>query len=113
MWPCSSQDRVLINRLDNLCTLVLSGQWPSGRRYVSEAHLNPSSELVPDEMAYSRMIRKPVGMLGGPGAEGEDGEFTVKLLKVCTQLSSDTIFTCVPTPEPVSVLLLSSPRRRG
>uniref|UniRef100_A0AAQ6AF18 DNA helicase n=1 Tax=Amphiprion ocellaris TaxID=80972 RepID=A0AAQ6AF18_AMPOC len=68
-----SQDRVLINRLDNLCTLMLTGQWPSGRRYVPEAQLNPSSELVGDEMAYTRIIRKP----SGPGAEGEDGEFTL------------------------------------
>ncbi|KAG8013902.1 Chromodomain-helicase-DNA-binding protein 8 [Nibea albiflora] len=77
-WP---KDRVLINRLDSLCTLVLTGQWPSGRRYVSEAHLNPSSELTGDEMAYTRVIRKPGIMPGGPGAEGDDGEFTVKLLK--------------------------------
>uniref|UniRef100_A0A665X7V4 Chromodomain helicase DNA binding protein 8 n=1 Tax=Echeneis naucrates TaxID=173247 RepID=A0A665X7V4_ECHNA len=75
------KDRVLINRLDSLCMLVLSGQWPSGRRYIPEAQLNPSSELVGDEMAYTRVIRKP-NMPGGPGAEGEDGEFTVKLLKV-------------------------------
>ncbi|XP_053293386.1 chromodomain-helicase-DNA-binding protein 8 isoform X2 [Pleuronectes platessa] len=77
-WP---KDRVLINRLDNLCTLVLTGQWPSGRRYVPEAQLNLSSELVGDEMAYTRVIRKPSSMPGEPGAEGEDGEFTVKLLK--------------------------------
>lgn len=76
------QDRVLINRLDSLCTLVVSGQWPSGRRYMSETQLNPSSEFTGDEMAYARMIRKPTGMPGGPGADGEDGEFTVKLLKV-------------------------------
>lgn len=76
------QDRVLINRLDSLCTLVVSGQWPSGRRYVSEAQLNPSSEFTGDEMTYARMIRKPMSMPGGPGADGEDGEFTVKLLKV-------------------------------
>lgn len=76
------QDRVLINRLDSLCMLVVSGQWPSGRRYVSEAQLNPSSEFTGDEMAYARMIRKPMGMPGGPGGDGEDGEFTVKLLKV-------------------------------
>uniref|UniRef100_A0AAX7T9T2 DNA helicase n=1 Tax=Astatotilapia calliptera TaxID=8154 RepID=A0AAX7T9T2_ASTCA len=55
-WP---KDRVLINRLDSLCTLVLTGQWPSGRRYVSEAQLNPNSELVGDEMAYTRVMRKP------------------------------------------------------
>lgn len=76
------QDRVLINRLDSLCTMVVSGQWPSGRRYMSETQLNPSSEFTGDEMAYARMIRKPAGMPGGPGADGEDGEFTVKLLKV-------------------------------
>lgn len=76
---------MLINRLDNLCTLVLSGHWPSGRRYVSEAQLNPSSELAMDEMAYTRVIRKPTSTPGGPGADGEDGEFTVKLLKVGIQ----------------------------
>lgn len=76
------QDRVLINRLDSLCTLVVSGQWPSGRRYVSEAQLIPSSEFIGEEMAYTRMIRKPMIMPGGPGPDGEDGEFTVKLLKV-------------------------------
>lgn len=75
-WP---KDRVLINRLDNLCSLVLSGQWPSGRRYLPEAPIIPSSDFGGDEMSYPRLIRKP--MLMGPGAEGEDGEFTVKLLK--------------------------------
>uniref|UniRef100_A0A671Y5X8 Chromodomain helicase DNA binding protein 8 n=1 Tax=Sparus aurata TaxID=8175 RepID=A0A671Y5X8_SPAAU len=73
----SSQDRVLINRLDSLCNLVLTSQWPSGRRYVPEAQLNPSSELVGDEMAYTRVIRKPSATPGGPGAEGDDGEFTL------------------------------------
>lgn len=80
------QDRVLINRLDSLCTLVLTGQWPSGRRYVSEAQLNPNSELVGDEMAYTRVMRKPPIMPAVPGADGEDGEFTVKLLKVRIRL---------------------------
>ncbi|XP_051944693.1 chromodomain-helicase-DNA-binding protein 8 isoform X1 [Hippocampus zosterae] len=73
-WP---KDRVLINRLDSLCTLVLTGQWPSGRRYVSEANVNQSAELQGDEMAYARAGRKAIGVPG----EGEDGEFTVKLLK--------------------------------
>lgn len=73
---------MLINRLDSLCNLVLTGQWPSGRRYIPEVQLNPSSELVGDEMAYTRVIRKPGITPGGPGAEGDDGEFTVKLLKV-------------------------------
>lgn len=75
---------MLINRLDSLCTLVLTGQWPSGRRYVSESQLNPSSELAGDKMGYQRMIRKPSVMPGGPAGDGEDGEFTVKLLKVRT-----------------------------
>lgn len=52
---------------------------------MSEAQLNPSSELVGEEMAYARMIRKPSSMPSAPGADGEDGEFTVKLLKVITQ----------------------------
>lgn len=73
---------MLINRLDSLCTFVLSGHWPSGRRFVPEAQLNPNAELMGDEMAYSRMIRKPAGIPGGAGPDGEDGEFTVKLLKV-------------------------------
>lgn len=50
-----------------------------------EAQLNPGSELVGDETAYTRVIRKPSSMPGGPGAEGDDGEFTVKLLKVRIQ----------------------------
>ncbi|KAF3858602.1 hypothetical protein F7725_011803 [Dissostichus mawsoni] len=77
-WP---KDRVLINRLDSLCTLTLSGQWPTGRRYQPEAQLAPSSELGGDEMAFTRLNRKPGGTPGAPGEEGEDGEFTVKLLK--------------------------------
>ncbi|XP_068604555.1 chromodomain-helicase-DNA-binding protein 8 [Brachionichthys hirsutus] len=77
-WP---KDRMLINRLDSLCALVLTGQWPSGRRYVSEAQLNPGSEPAGDEVAYTRLIRKAAGGPGVPGAEAEDGEFTVKLLK--------------------------------
>lgn len=77
-WP---KDRVLINRLDSLCTLILTGQWPSGRRYLPEAQLNPSSELAADELAYTRLIRKTGGAPGVPGEDGEDGEFTVKLLK--------------------------------
>uniref|UniRef100_A0A1A8GA94 Chromodomain helicase DNA binding protein 8 n=4 Tax=Nothobranchius TaxID=28779 RepID=A0A1A8GA94_9TELE len=77
-WP---KDRVLINRLDSLCTLVLTGQWPSGRRYVSEAQLHPGSELGGEEMAYSRVIRKPSSVPSILGTDGEDGEFTVKLLK--------------------------------
>uniref|UniRef100_A0A3Q1J4Q8 Uncharacterized protein n=1 Tax=Anabas testudineus TaxID=64144 RepID=A0A3Q1J4Q8_ANATE len=85
--PAFSQDRVLINRLDSLCTLVLTGQWPSGRRYVSEAQLNQSSDLVGDKMGFPRMIRKPTGMSGGPGGDGEDGEFTVKLLKLLVNRS--------------------------
>ncbi|XP_061588745.1 chromodomain-helicase-DNA-binding protein 8 isoform X3 [Cololabis saira] len=84
-WPKvmkeSSIDRVLINRLDNLCTLVVSGHWPSGRRYQSEAQLNLSSDLVGDDMSYIRVMRKPSSMPSGLGADGEDGEFTVKLLK--------------------------------
>uniref|UniRef100_A0A7N8WU68 Chromodomain helicase DNA binding protein 8 n=1 Tax=Mastacembelus armatus TaxID=205130 RepID=A0A7N8WU68_9TELE len=60
-WP---KDRVLINRLDSLCTLVLTGQWPSGRRYISEAQLNPSSELAGDKMAYTRVNRKPSSIPG-------------------------------------------------
>lgn len=49
---------------------------------MSEAQLHPGSELLGDEMTYTRVIRKPTGTPGLPAADGEDGEFTVKLLKV-------------------------------
>uniref|UniRef100_A0A8C5NC61 Chromodomain-helicase-DNA-binding protein 8 n=1 Tax=Gouania willdenowi TaxID=441366 RepID=A0A8C5NC61_GOUWI len=74
-WP---KDRVLINRLDSLCTLIVTGQWPTGRRYVPEAQLFSNSEAMGDDLSYAGVIRKPSVM---PGVEGEDGEFTVKLLK--------------------------------
>lgn len=95
-----SQDRVLINRLDNLCTLVLSGQWPSGRRYLPEAQLNLSSEVTGDELAFSRMIRKPPCPPSVLGPDGEDGEFTVKLLKVRlrsskTKITHSDLFFCL------------------
>jgi chromodomain helicase DNA binding protein 8 len=78
------QDRVLINRLDSLCTLVLSGQWPTGRRYASDAQLNPGSDDLGagDELSFARLMRKGNSTPGGEGADGEESEFTVKLLKV-------------------------------
>ncbi|KAG7271939.1 hypothetical protein CRUP_007710 [Coryphaenoides rupestris] len=81
-WP---KDRVLINRLDSLCTLVLSGQWPTGRRYMSEVQLSAavggggSDELAADELSFARLMRKVNSAPGG--AEGDDSGFTVKLLK--------------------------------
>uniref|UniRef100_A0A8C8ETX0 Chromodomain-helicase-DNA-binding protein 8 n=1 Tax=Oncorhynchus tshawytscha TaxID=74940 RepID=A0A8C8ETX0_ONCTS len=79
-WP---KDRVLINRLDSLCTLVLSGQWPTGRRYASDAQLNPGSDDLGagDELSFARLMRKGNSTPGGEGADGEESEFTVKLLK--------------------------------
>ncbi|XP_071231650.1 chromodomain-helicase-DNA-binding protein 8-like isoform X2 [Salvelinus alpinus] len=79
-WP---KDRVLINRLDSLCTLVLSGQWPTGRRYASDAQLNPGSDDLGagDELSFARLMRKSHSTPGGEGADGEESEFTVKLLK--------------------------------
>ncbi|XP_064789012.1 LOW QUALITY PROTEIN: chromodomain-helicase-DNA-binding protein 8-like [Oncorhynchus masou masou] len=79
-WP---KDRVLINRLDSLCTLVLSGQWPTGRRYVSDAQLNPGSDDLGavDELSFARLMRKGNSTPGGEGADGRESEFTVKLLK--------------------------------
>ncbi|XP_071217422.1 chromodomain-helicase-DNA-binding protein 8-like isoform X3 [Salvelinus alpinus] len=79
-WP---KDRVLINRLDSLCTLVLSGQWPTGRRYASDAQLNPGSDDLGagDELSFARLMRKGNNTPGGEGADGQESEFTVKLLK--------------------------------
>ncbi|XP_051990554.1 chromodomain-helicase-DNA-binding protein 8-like isoform X2 [Xyrauchen texanus] len=79
-WP---KDRVLINRIDNLCSLVLTGHWPSGRRYVSDVHLNvPSEELdLGDDLGFPRVPRKSNSDLSAEAVEGQDTEFTVKLLK--------------------------------
>lgn len=32
--PPSSQDRVMINRMDNICEAVLKGKWPVNRRHI-------------------------------------------------------------------------------
>uniref|UniRef100_A0A6Q2YKY8 DNA helicase n=1 Tax=Esox lucius TaxID=8010 RepID=A0A6Q2YKY8_ESOLU len=65
-------DRVLINRLDSLCTLVLSGQWPTGRRYTSDAQLHPYSEDVGagDELSFTRLMRKGNSTPSGEAADG-------------------------------------------
>uniref|UniRef100_A0A671S501 Chromodomain-helicase-DNA-binding protein 8-like n=1 Tax=Sinocyclocheilus anshuiensis TaxID=1608454 RepID=A0A671S501_9TELE len=80
-WP---KDRVLINRIDNLCLLVLMGHWPSGRRYVSDIQLNATSEEhdLGDGLGYPRMARKSNSALSLEALEGQESEFTVKLLKV-------------------------------
>ena len=51
---------------------------------MSEAQLPPGSEeMAGDELNFARLMRKANSTPGAPGgAEGEDGEFTVKLLKV-------------------------------
>uniref|UniRef100_A0A671S2U2 Chromodomain-helicase-DNA-binding protein 8-like n=1 Tax=Sinocyclocheilus anshuiensis TaxID=1608454 RepID=A0A671S2U2_9TELE len=80
-WP---KDRVLINRIDNLCLLVLMGHWPSGRRYVSDIQLNATSEEhdLGDGLGYPRMARKSNSALSLEALEGQESEFTVKLLKL-------------------------------
>ncbi|KAL0966321.1 hypothetical protein UPYG_G00293860 [Umbra pygmaea] len=79
-WP---KDRVLINRLDSLCTLVLSGQWPTGRRYTSETQFIPCSDDLGagDELSFARLMRKGNSTPSGDGVDGPESEFTVKLLK--------------------------------
>uniref|UniRef100_A0A8C1E9U3 Chromodomain helicase DNA binding protein 8 n=1 Tax=Cyprinus carpio carpio TaxID=630221 RepID=A0A8C1E9U3_CYPCA len=80
-WP---KDRVLINRIDNLCSLVLTGHWPSGRRYVSDILLNATSEEhdLGGDLGYPRVPRKSNSALSAEALEGQESEFTVKLLKV-------------------------------
>ncbi|KAL4657212.1 chromodomain-helicase-DNA-binding protein 8-like isoform X1 [Arapaima gigas] len=77
-WP---KDRVVINRLENVCTTVLTGCWPVGRRYISEMQPNPilEEQVGSDELSYSRLIRK--GGSSGESSNVQDTEFTVKLLK--------------------------------
>ncbi|XP_035391960.1 chromodomain-helicase-DNA-binding protein 8 isoform X1 [Electrophorus electricus] len=79
-WP---KDRVLINRMDNLCTLVLTGSWPLGRRAVADSQLNLScdDQDLGHDLAYTRVSRRGNSTLSGEGADGQDAEFTVKLLK--------------------------------
>uniref|UniRef100_A0A671S425 Chromodomain-helicase-DNA-binding protein 8-like n=1 Tax=Sinocyclocheilus anshuiensis TaxID=1608454 RepID=A0A671S425_9TELE len=74
-WP---KDRVLINRIDNLCLLVLMGHWPSGRRYVSDIQLNATSEEhdLGDGLGYPRMARKSNSALSLEALEGQESEFT-------------------------------------
>uniref|UniRef100_A0AAR2K7X2 DNA helicase n=1 Tax=Pygocentrus nattereri TaxID=42514 RepID=A0AAR2K7X2_PYGNA len=81
----TSQDRVLINRIDNLCTLVLTGHWLSGRRYTSDPHLTLASDEhgLGDDLGYARVSRRGNSALPGEAADGQDTEFTVKLLKPC------------------------------
>lgn len=43
-WP---KDRVIINRLDNICHVVLKGKWPSGQQY------EPSGTLPPPVLSSS------------------------------------------------------------
>lgn len=80
-WP---KDRVLINRIDNLCSLVLMGHWPSGRRYVSDIQLSAASDErdLNDDVGYPRVGRKSNSALSGEVLDGQESEFTVKLLKV-------------------------------
>lgn len=82
------QDRVLINRIDNLCTLVLTGHWPSGRRYTSDPQLTLAydEQGLGDNPGYTRISRKGNSTLSGQ--DGEETEFTVKLLKVRKGLAS-------------------------
>lgn len=80
-WP---KDRVLINRIDNLCSLILTGHWPAGRRYVPEIHLSAASEEtgLGDDLGYPRVARKSNSTQSAESGDGQDTEFTVKLLKV-------------------------------
>uniref|UniRef100_A0A4W4GPK3 DNA helicase n=1 Tax=Electrophorus electricus TaxID=8005 RepID=A0A4W4GPK3_ELEEL len=72
------QDRVLINRMDNLCTLVLTGSWPLGRRAVADSQLNLScdDQDLGHDLAYTRVSRRGNSTLSGEGADGQDAEFT-------------------------------------
>lgn len=78
----SFQDRILINRIDNLCTLVLTGHWPSGRRYTSDSQhaLTYDEHRIGDDLGYIHISRKGSSTLSGQN--GKETEFTVKLLKV-------------------------------
>uniref|UniRef100_A0A8B9LS63 Chromodomain helicase DNA binding protein 8 n=1 Tax=Astyanax mexicanus TaxID=7994 RepID=A0A8B9LS63_ASTMX len=79
-WP---KDRVLINRIDNLCNLVLTGHWQSGRRYTTDPQLTlPSDEHgLGDDLNYARVSRRANTTLSGEAVDGQESEFTVKLLK--------------------------------
>lgn len=92
-WP---KDRMLINRINNLCSLVLTGHWPSGRRYVSDIQLNTTSEelVLGGDLGYPRVARKSNSSLSAEALEGQESEFTVKLLKVrwCSDIYEPQLF---------------------
>lgn len=70
---------MLINRIDKLCSLVLNGHWPSGRRDTLESQYSLACDKQgpADNFGYSRVFRK-----GNDVLPGQNTEFTVKLLKV-------------------------------
>uniref|UniRef100_A0A8C1Q3A0 Chromodomain helicase DNA binding protein 8 n=1 Tax=Cyprinus carpio TaxID=7962 RepID=A0A8C1Q3A0_CYPCA len=90
-WP---KDRVLINRIDNLCSLVLTGHWPSGRRYVSDILLNATSEEhdLGGDLGYPRVPRKSNSALSAEALEGQESEFTLVLHSVLYSLQFGGIY---------------------
>ncbi|TSK82125.1 Chromodomain-helicase-DNA-binding protein 8 [Bagarius yarrelli] len=77
-WP---KDRILINRIDNLCSLVLTGHWPSRRRYTLDPQLTLTydKQKFGNDIGYTRVSRKGNSTISGQN--GQETEFTVKLLK--------------------------------
>uniref|UniRef100_A0A8C4N1F8 Chromodomain helicase DNA binding protein 6 n=1 Tax=Equus asinus asinus TaxID=83772 RepID=A0A8C4N1F8_EQUAS len=66
-WP---KDRVIINRLDNICHVVLKGKWPSSQQY------EPSGT-----------VPAPVQAWGSTGIQPQNGVHTPLATCVCSQES--------------------------
>lgn len=78
---------MLINRLDSICTTVLTGRWPVGRRHIADMQPSYAAEeqAAGEELGFTRLVRKG-GASSGESGEVQDTEFTVKLLKVSARV---------------------------
>uniref|UniRef100_H3CAC9 Chromodomain helicase DNA binding protein 7 n=1 Tax=Tetraodon nigroviridis TaxID=99883 RepID=H3CAC9_TETNG len=65
VWP---KDRVMINRMDNICEAVMKGKWPVNRRYVFDfpgnllpGHAPPNSHQITGVVrCFSPSLEKPI-----------------------------------------------------
>lgn len=58
----TSQDRVMINRMDNICEAVLKGKWPVNRRHVFDfpSNLIPGHGSTATTAAVSMVTESPL-----------------------------------------------------
>ncbi|KAG8565211.1 hypothetical protein GDO81_012761 [Engystomops pustulosus] len=75
-WP---KDRVIINRIDNICHLVLKGKWPSSSQQFEAQCMVPSvlnSNVCPRSSYNSAEAQNPAYSNGSPGSHAQKETFT-------------------------------------